>query len=104
MQTITNIKSHIGKNFRNMLRDCHNIHDRRHDCLNIENVQFRVKETAGGSFIFSNPLAQFKPVWETGITATRTAGQEASESMVYPPRERRTTFSPQSSSYAVWAI
>ena len=45
-------------------------------------------------------LAQFQPVWETGITATRTANQEASEAMVYPPRERRTTFSPQSSSYS----
>jgi putative two-component system response regulator len=31
---------------------------------------------------------------------TRTANQEASEAMVYPPRERRTTFSPQSSSYS----
>ncbi|MFY9904460.1 MAG: HD domain-containing phosphohydrolase [Terriglobales bacterium] len=45
-------------------------------------------------------LAQFRPVWETKTTATCTATQEASEAMVYPPRERRTTFSPQSSSYA----
>lgn len=55
----------------------------------------------GGSAVSpKTKLAHFKPVWETGITARRTAAQEASDAMVYPPRERRTTFSAQPSSYA----
>lgn len=45
-------------------------------------------------------LAQFKPVWETGIKQRAPLARKRVKAMVYPPRELRTTFPLQPSSYA----